>query len=290
LSIGTTRQRTVTCTVALHKCTIAFVPIWSWVQHHRWLSILFLAFLVVGSAGGTAWAVFFRTVASPVSLREALRLYHRENASRALGGFKAVLSPGVFSYETSGGESLNLLGVSRSFPSRTSMVVAAASNACSAVDWVPIAQHTETTSICAAAHHSLVMKTLVTHEAISGTTTTAMISCPSTMYLVPPIDMPGVQWTATCHEDTPANTVSVSGRVLGTGPLTVGGQIVPTLHVRLMLAFSGTDQGTNPIDFWVSTSRGLIVREQEAVHIAQGGVHYTETMDSRLVSVTPAAG
>src|SRR5580658_4348638 len=99
------------------------VQAWSWVQNHRWLSILFLAVFIVGSAGGTCWAVFFRTVASPVSLRDALRQYRRDLTGSQTSNSGRPLSDGVFSYRTTGGESLSILGVARSFPSATTMIV-----------------------------------------------------------------------------------------------------------------------------------------------------------------------
>ena len=58
------------------------VFVWQWVQQHRLLSVLVLAFVIVSSAGGTAWALVFRTVSSPVGLREALRMYRREQTGK----------------------------------------------------------------------------------------------------------------------------------------------------------------------------------------------------------------
>jgi hypothetical protein len=280
------------------------VQLWNWVQHHRWLSVVFLAVLVIGTAGGTCWAVFFRTVASPVSLRDALRMYHREradssgrpDAGAAAGtalatssSSNAVLVPGVFSYATSGGEGLNLVGVSRSFPVTTEMVVAPPSGSCSRVDWVPIVQHTETTVVCRAAHHALSISELMSHETIGGTTTTTVITCPPTTYLVPPSATPGSQWAATCHQVSPSEQVTMAGVVLNAVPMKIRGESVSTLHVRLSFDFVGLDRGTSPVDFWISTGRGLIVREQEVAHITQQGWHYTEQMDSRLTSLAPAA-
>jgi hypothetical protein len=273
------------------------VQLWSWVQHHRWLCVAFLAFLMVGTAGGTCWAVFFRTVASPVSLGQALRLYRRDHGATSTSPLASrVMTSGVFSYATTGGEGLNLVGMSRSFPDRTDMVVTNSSGSgsgsgsgvsCSTVQWVPLVQHTETTSICQSEDHSLAVSELISHEVIGGSTTTTVITCPATAYLVPPIDMPGVQWSAACHQVNPPENVQLAGVVVGSGPLEVRGQAVSTLHVRLSFAFAGIDHGTSPDDFWISTGRGLIVREQEVAHITDEGVHYTEQMDTRLTSLAP---
>ncbi len=128
--------------------------IWHWVQHHRLLSVLILAFVIVSSAGGTAWALVFRTVSSPVGLREALRIYRREQTDKMLTTLRNHLpAPGVYTYRTTGGESLSLMGVARSFPSTTSMIVEDGN--CATVNWVPITQHTETITECPGADGAL---------------------------------------------------------------------------------------------------------------------------------------
>lgn len=282
---------------------MAPVQAWSWIQHHRWLSVAFIVIVVIGTAGGTAWAVFLRTVASPVSLRAALRLYHHDEAaadatgpsasdaaagSTSASGSHRVLSPGVYPYRTTGGESLSILGESRSFPVHTDIVVSDGPGACTTVSWVPIVQHTETTTACPAAGHAVAVSDFVTHEVISGTITTTVIDCPSTMYLVPPLAQPGARWSAICHQVSPAENVVVDGTVVDAPSLEVGGRMVPTLHVRLTLDFVGIASGTSPTDYWISTAKGLIVRQQETTHITQQGVRYTEEMAADLLSLTPA--
>ncbi|HEY1826927.1 MAG TPA: hypothetical protein VGF87_02850 [Acidimicrobiales bacterium] len=265
---------------------------WSYVQHHRWLSLLFLTIVVIGTAGGTCWAVFFRTVATPVSLRDALRLYRNgqpaQPALTAVDHAAPLLTPGVFSYRTKGGEALSLPGANRNFPADTQVVVDPPAHGCSTMDWVPIAQHSELTTVCPVAHHSMAVTALVTHEQISDTDTTTTIDCPATAYLLPPIPLPGAHWSAVCHQSGSAENVALTGQVLSDQPMTIAGQSVPAIHVRLDLAFNGIEQGTSPIDFWVSAAKGILLREQESALITQSGVHYTETMDAVLSSLTPA--
>ena len=265
------------------------VQIWGFVHRRRWRCVAFLVVFMLGTAGGTCWAVFFRTVASPVSLRDALRLYRRDQLGGSVGLQQSrPLSPGVYSYQTSGGESLSLLGVARSFPRHTNMVVTDGSNSCSAVLWLPIVQHTEMTTACPSTDGSFVVSDLVTHEQISGSTTTSVIDCSATTYLIPPHAAPGVRWTATCHVVSPSENVAVTGSVLGASMIDVGGHLVSTLHIRLVLVFAGIERGTVPTDFWISTSNGLIVRERELATITQQGVHYKEQMDTELTSLIPA--
>jgi hypothetical protein len=60
----------------------------------------------------------------------------------------------------------------------------------------------------------------------------------------------------------------------------------------LTLAFSGTETGINPNDYWVSVTNGLILRQRETVAISQqagplGAIRYTEQMAIALRSSQP---
>ncbi len=261
--------------------------VWHWVQQHRLLSVLVLALVIVSTAGGTAWALVFRTVSSPVSLREALRMYRREQTDKMLTSLRSRLpGPGVYTYRTSGGEGLSLMGVGRSFPSTTSMIVA--DDRCATVSWVPIAQHTETTTLCAGANGALSIPRLVTDESIAGSTTTSTVLCPATAYLLPPSPRPGERWAVSCSLASPAEKVALVGEDVGTSTLRVGGRAVTVEHTRFDLTFTGSQQGTNPTDFWIVPSTGLIVREKESVAMSSGGVHYSEQMAATLAGLQPA--
>ena len=262
--------------------------VWHWVQQHRWLSIIVLAFVIVSCAGGTAWALVFRTVSSPVGLREALRMYRREQTEKMLTSLRNRLpAPGVYTYRTRGGEGLSLMGVQRSFPDTTSMIVTA--DKCATVSWVPITQHTESTMLCTGAAGSLRESGVVSEESIAGTSTTSRLTCPSTAYVIPPDVRPGEQWHATCSLDNPAERVSLSGRALGPATVTVGGTPVSAVHTRLTFDYTkGTLRGTSPTDFWIVPGTGLIVRQQETVAVTQGGIRYSEDMVATLTALSPS--
>ncbi len=263
------------------------VFVWHWVQQHRLLTVIALAIIIVGCAGGTAWALVFRTVSSPVGLREALRMYRKEQTGKMLTSLRNHLpAPGVYTYRTSGGESLNLVGVARSFPSSTSMIVD--DGRCAKVTWVPITQHTEETSFCNAPNGALTVPKLVTDESIAGATTTSTITCPASTYLLPPAARTGQRWSATCSLANPAEKIGLTGEALGRTTMVVGGHPVSVTHSRLMFTFTGSEHGTNPTDFWIEPASGLIVRERETVAVTQGGVRYDENMDATLAGLSPA--
>ncbi len=261
--------------------------VWHWVQQHRLLTVLILAFVIISTAGGTAWALVFRTVSSPIGLREALRMYRKEQTGKMLASLRNKLpASGVYTYRTSGGEGLNLVGVQRSFPSSTSMIVA--DGHCATISWVPITQHTEATTVCNGLNGALEVPKLVTDESIAGTTSTSTIECPATAYLLPPSPHPGQRWAATCSLVNPAEKVAMVGRALGSSVIKVGGHPVTVEHTRFSLTFAGTEQGTNPTDFWIVPGNGLIVRERETVAMNQGSVRYDETMEATLTGLAPA--
>jgi hypothetical protein len=68
----------------------------------------------------------------------------------------------------------------------------------------------------------------------------------------------------------------------------VAGHAVPVVHARLMFTFTGSEHGTNPTDFWIVPSSGLIVREKETVAVTQGSVRYNESMETTLTGLSPA--
>ena len=260
--------------------------VWQWVQQHRVLSVLILALVIVSSAGGTAWALVFRTVSSPVGLREALRIYRREQTEKVLQTLRNHLpSPGVYSYRTSGGESLSLPGMDRSFPSTTSMIVTGAN--CAVISWVPLEQHTETTTECVGPDGGFTVPRLVTQESIAGTEATSTVTCPATAYLLPSGATAGQKWAATCALQNPAEKVAFTGEALGASTMSIAGHAVAVEHTRFTLTFDGSQAGMNPTDFWIVPSSGLVVQEKEEVSVTSGGVHYSENMLSTLTGLSP---
>ena len=128
----------------------------------------------------------------------------------------------------------------------------------------------------------------MTDESIAGSTSTSTINCPASTYLLPPAARPGQRWAATCTQVSPAEKIKMAGQALGQSTMLVGGHAVSVTHARLIFTFTGAEHGTNPIDFWIVPSSGLIVRERETVGVTQSGVHYTENMETTLTGLNPA--
>jgi hypothetical protein len=160
---------------------------------------------------------------------------------------------------------------------------------CATVSWVPITQHTEATTFCNAPNGALVVPKLVTKVSIAGSTSTATLHCPASTYLLPPAERSGQHWAATCSQVSPAEKVQLAGQAFGQSTMVVSGHAVPVMHVRLDFTYTAAaEHGTNPINFWIVPSSGLIVQEREMVGVTQSGVHYTENMDATLARLDPA--
>jgi hypothetical protein len=135
----------------------------------------------------------------------------------------------------------------------------------------------------------LTVPKLVTDESIAGTASKSTINCPASTYLLPPAARPGQRWVATCSQVSPAEKIMLAGQALGQSTMRVGGRAVSVTHTRLTFTFTGAaEQGTNPIDFWILPSSGLIVREKETVAVTQSGVRYAENMETTLTGLSPA--
>ena len=71
-----------------------------------------------------------------------------------------------------------------------------------------------------------------------------------------------------------ASTSGTASTIVALISCSVGGRTVSVEHTRFTLTFTGTEHGSNPTDFWIVPSTGLIVREQEAVGVTQSGAPF----------------
>jgi hypothetical protein len=263
------------------------MPVLTWVTNHRiWALGMGVAVLIVAVAVGV-WFFLLRSPGTQVDLKQALRLYKQDQGSGGSSNSK-LPPPGVYQYRTSGGENLSVAGISRSFPSKTDIIVTDAQ--CATLEWEPLKQHTEGMVECPSSNGALAIVSAPSYEEIAGTATTMDIRCPANTYFVPSDPKVGEHWQSTCHAT--GQKVVYSGSVVGFTTLTVGEQKVPSIHVREDLTFSGAQTGTNPNDYWVSLANGVVLRQRETVDVNQaagplGSVHYGEQMAIALTSLTP---
>ena len=261
------------------------MPVLVWANHHRLLvgavglTVAVLAVLAVG------WVLWHQSSTTPVTVGQARRSFRsQQRPGRPHPGLPV---PGVYRYRTTGGEQVSVGSVRRVFPPMTDMVVV--DGKCASLDWVPLEEHTEELTECRTPGGTTTPSSMST-ERIAAIGTSEPINCGSGAYLLPSDPVPGADWSASCS--TGGTHIALTGSVIGPATVKVGGRSVAAEHVRVELAFSGGEQGTNPCDYWIAPADGLVLREVERVDLSEpagplGTVHYTENMSISLASTTP---
>jgi hypothetical protein len=258
----------------------------NWVNHHRFWTIGIGATVLIVSVIAGLWFFILRNPSTQVNLRQALHLY-RLNQKKDKTGSNRLPVSGVYRYQTDGWERLSFAGIHRSFPTTTNMIVTEAR--CATMKWEPLVQHMEGMVLCRQDSGGLTITSAPSYEQIAGTQTTSTIRCPVGTFLIPPNPRPHERWHTICHG--PGQKVIFSGQVIGASFVQINGHHVPAMHTRLSLDISGSESGTNPTDYWVS-SNGLILRQFETVDVSQqagplGSVRYTEQMSIKLTATVP---
>jgi len=261
----------------------------TWVAHHRLVTLsLGFALLVVAVAFGV-WLFLLRSPGTQVGLGQAVRQFRAGQDTDPAAADPALPPPGVYQYRTTGGERLSVADISRPFPATTPMVVT--DSRCATMTWEPLEQHREGLVVCAGGSGALAITSVPTEEEIAGTRTTDDLRCPARTYLVPPDATAGDRWRSVCHGSD--DTVAVSGEVVGPSTVTIDGRRVPAWHTELGLAYSGSQSGSNPNQYWISSRNGMVLRQRESVSVSErsgpfGSVHYSEQMTITLTSLRPA--
>jgi hypothetical protein len=267
------------------------MPVVTWASQHRiWtvgIGLLSLAAILTAIAAGL-WYFVLRSPSTQVNLSQAIRLYrHAQKGTQDDSGDLPAI--GVYRYTTSGSEHLSFGGISRAFPATSDMIVTTSSG-CVTMKWEPLVQHIEGLVECPSKGGGTTARSASSFEDIAGSRTTSIIDCPATAYLLPSTPSIGARWHATCH--SAGSTVGFTGRIVGYSYVDVGKTEVPAIHTHIVFTFSGSESGSNPNDYWISSKDGLILRQSETVDVSQkagplGSVRYTEQMTIALRSLSP---
>jgi hypothetical protein len=263
------------------------MPVVTWINSHRLWTLGTVCILLLGAAAAF-WFFVLRSPGTPVGVQQAIRYYRQTQRSKAAESKTTLPPSGVYRYGTSGGESLSIGGITRSFPTLTDLIVT--DGRCATMAWEPLEQHVEEIVECPMRQGGFAATSFSSYEEIAGTKTTDRITCPATTYFVPPHPFTGERWHAECSST--GQRIGLEGRVMGTAPIDVGGHSVSALHARITLDFSGSETGTNPNDYWIDPTDGLILRQHETVAIYQkagplGSVRYAEQMTIGIDTEVP---
>ena len=240
-------------------------------------ALIAVAAVVVGAALAAAVArgLFLRDSARPASVTAALRLFREENPS-------PTGDEGVYLYDTTGGESLDVLGgVTHRYPATTT--IALTRTGCGArLRWQPLTERSTTWVLCRSPHGIVERSSDEVHD-FFGKVDRTRYRCTS------------ARGTFTC--------VSPHGRELGVAvdlgreTIAVGDTSVGAVHIRTTAQISGGDRGTETVDWWLAPSSAAPsgaapVRISFSSRTSRkepiiGAAHYREHAELRLASLEP---
>ena len=255
-------------------------------KRRRWivLSIVVASVLIgIGTAlGMRAWLT-----AEPrrVGVQETI-IGFRQDATDGTDAHEVATVDGVYVYDTSGSESIDVLGGdAHSYPSETALTVT--SEACGLrMTWKPLAGRSESWLVCPLNGGTITPRTSSVHSFFRQTYDTAFV-CNSDSWWTPPEGMS--TWTSSCGNDD--RTSTRVGRVIGIEPYAIDGETRDVIHAEWREELSRGSEGTVTTEIWIDKQTGLMLREQVTTDSRNdsvvGKVTFEELLDLRLRSLVP---
>ena len=200
----------------------------------------------------------------------------------------ALPEPGVYTYPTSGRESVDALdGRHHDYPVQTTITVR--HDGCGAVfDWRPLAERSDDMVICPEESGSALLRYSTHHEFFGLSDDREFVCEPGSLWY-PSSTEPGTTWTLRCASED-VNVVR-TGTIIGLSQVDVGGTEVEVLEFELQDEITGASTGTTGRVLKVVPDTGLIVELSMAVDVQNdspvGDVHYLELYRLQLTSLTP---
>jgi hypothetical protein len=262
-----------------------------WIRRHWLVTTGALAVVLLGG-GAAALLLVFRNHATPVSVGAAVsRFRHEDSGAPSRSSLRSDSLPpaGVYVYRTLGGEGLSLPNGDRAYPNRTTMTVTP--SPCGViVQWAAIVEHSEQYEECLGPGGSITMVSSSVTETFFGVQTRDTVTCSPGAYLRPPTLTVGERWTFACTE--PQEQWRGSGQLIGIQPVAVGRDRIMALHTRIVVDFTGKEEGTNPSDYWFALDDSRLLAWRGSVDVSQGSsplgsVDYHEQYDLALIAATP---
>lgn len=190
---------------------------------------------------------------------------------------------GTFSYATQGYEQTNIPNTKRAYPATTKITNKL--HGCGVLStWKPISEHVQKQLVCPSGN-DLKIASYQTRISFFGVTSGEDFKCSGPSYVYRPHVTAGTVWKYRCKS---ADAVAEqTAKVIGHQSIDVGGRSVRTLHVHVETKLSGNSSGTSTQDYWIATSKPVLVKESGTVHATQQSVQYYETYSLALKSLSP---
>jgi hypothetical protein len=293
-------------------------------RRRRWWLVAATGLVVVGVAAVVAYA-YFRESTTPVDVADAVDDFRREEstvrapettvattvgpattaaatstsaapATTAATTTTSVLpppgsglpEPGVYTYATSGGESIDALGGRRHEYPDVSTITVTHRGCGASLRWRPLRERWDDTTLCPSPRGMELRRERNHHEFFNIADDRDFVCEAGSLFFPAPAE-PGDTWTATCS--TGEIAVVRTGTIVGTRQVDVGGTPVRVLEFEVDDAISGASTGTTQRTVSVVPETGLIVELDLTTDVRNdspiGDVHYQESYQLRLTSLEP---
>ncbi len=258
------------------------------VSRRRYIAILAIPCVVV--AGYLVWRALPRDTAAPVAAGEAVRVF-RQRAVAPLTARPGEPPPGVYRYSTRGEESvdaaLGILGTSHRY--RGTSTVSVIPTRCGSVErWQVLASRWTEVASCSEPGGYRLLSVDELHE-FFGVHRRVVYRCrPEPVRPAASMLRPGMAWRGRCATENSSRESRL--RVVGIGPVRVGGRRVEAVHTRTDLRLRGTYSGSAGEEEWRRRSDGLLLRRLSRTDARSGGAvaaDYVERYEIRLLDLRP---
>ncbi len=193
---------------------------------------------------------------------------------------------GVYVYETSGTESIDVLGGdSHAYPTESTLTVM--TEGCGVrMTWKPLDGRSESWLVCPAGGGSFTPRTNSVHSFFRQTYDTAFV-CETGSWWAPPDGMS--TWTSKCGNDD--RTSTRKGRIVGIEPYVIDGQAREAIHALWHDELSRGSEGTVTTEIWIDKRTDLMLRQRVTTDSRNdsvvGEVTFREQLDLELRSLVP---
>jgi hypothetical protein len=246
--------------------------------------------VVVLAGAAIALVIALRETTTPVDVETAVSEFRADDpvTDSTPVAVAALPEPGVYTYATSGRESIDALGGRHhDYPAESTITVR--HEDCGAVhEWRPLRERVDETVVCPGEDGATLVRYSTHHEFFNMSDDREFVCEPgSTWY--PAATEPDTTWTVRCASDD--IDVLRTGTVTGLSRVDVGGESVEVLTIELHDEISGASTGINDRVVSVVPETGLIVELAGWVDVRNdspiGDVGYQELYRINLQSLTP---
>lgn len=256
----------------------------------RYVLAVAVAVVLLGVAL-VVWRVIPRDQASHITSSEALRLFdhHMRQGSPAKTNGGNWPEPGVYRYETTGGEAIDtdLFDASHDYGGLSTVTLWP--GGCGLVErWQVLATRWRESEMCGDGNSRARTHFLREFREFFGQSQEDAFECGG--WPAPQVAEKEPRFPVTSICRSPATTVSSRVRVLGIRRMRVGGEPVVAVHLKGTSSAEGESSGAAVFNEWRRRGDGLLLRRTVDGAVdseANGGFRYRESYSIELLSLTP---